>query len=67
MKLQLFHEIQQMDSLDNWEAATLILRRSSYQVKVNSTETSQIAENFSKHLSVCFCFSCIVINKKKNR
>ncbi|KAJ9680328.1 hypothetical protein PVL29_019597 [Vitis rotundifolia] len=52
IKLQLFHEIQQMDSLDNWEAATLILRRSSYQVKVNSTETSPIAENFSKHLSI---------------
>ncbi|XP_010661246.1 uncharacterized protein LOC100262416 isoform X2 [Vitis vinifera] len=48
----MFSVLLLMDSLDNWEAATLILRRSSYQVKVNSTETSQIAENFSKHLSI---------------
>lgn len=52
-----FMKSMQMDSPD-WEAATLILRRSGFQVKVNSTETLPISENFSKRLSVCFCFSC---------
>ncbi|KAK0599333.1 hypothetical protein LWI29_004340 [Acer saccharum] len=40
-----------MDSSENWEAATLILKRSSFQIKINSTE-SEIGETFSKELSV---------------
>lgn len=41
-----------MDSSENWEPTTLILRRSTYQVKVNKTEAVVIAEKFSKDLSV---------------
>ncbi|KAK3180299.1 hypothetical protein Dsin_032751, partial [Dipteronia sinensis] len=40
-----------MDSSEKWEAATLILKRSSYQIKINSTE-SEIGETFLKELSV---------------
>lgn len=42
-----------MDSSENWEPAALILRRSGYQIKINSTEAVVIAEKFSKELSVC--------------
>ncbi|KAJ4721440.1 Microtubule-associated protein [Melia azedarach] len=41
-----------MDSSENWEPATLTLRRSSYQIKLNSTETVVIEEKFSKELSI---------------
>ncbi|ONI21945.1 hypothetical protein PRUPE_2G098900 [Prunus persica] len=41
-----------MDSSENWEPAALILRRSSYQIKINSTEAVVIAEKFSKELSI---------------
>ncbi|XWS42809.1 hypothetical protein CRYUN_Cryun16bG0046300 [Craigia yunnanensis] len=41
-----------MDSSENWEPATLTLRRSSYQIKINSTETVEIAERYSKELSI---------------
>ncbi|KAL5834784.1 hypothetical protein ACOSQ4_014281 [Xanthoceras sorbifolium] len=40
-----------MDSSENWEAASLILKRSSYQIKINSTE-AVIGETFSKELSI---------------
>lgn len=42
-----------MDSADNWEPATLFLRRSGYQIKINSTEALVNAEKFSNDLSVC--------------
>lgn len=45
----------QTDSSDNWEPVTLILKRSSYQIKINSTEAIVITEKFSKELSVCLC------------
>ncbi|XP_024022224.1 uncharacterized protein LOC21406593 isoform X1 [Morus notabilis] len=41
-----------MDSPENWERTTLILRRSSYQIKINGTEANVIAEKFSKDLSI---------------
>ncbi|XVF30616.1 hypothetical protein REPUB_Repub16aG0073800 [Reevesia pubescens] len=41
-----------MDSSENWEPATLNLRRSSYQIKINSTEAVEIAEKYSKELSI---------------
>ncbi|EXB70658.1 Lysine-specific demethylase 3A [Morus notabilis] len=47
---QLFSTL--MDSPENWERTTLILRRSSYQIKINGTEANVIAEKFSKDLSI---------------
>ncbi|OMO99797.1 hypothetical protein CCACVL1_03628 [Corchorus capsularis] len=41
-----------MDSSENWEPATLILRRSSYQIRINSTEVVEISEKYSKELSI---------------
>lgn len=41
-----------MDSSENWEPATLLLRRSSYQIKINSTENVAFSEKFSKDLSI---------------
>ncbi|KAF5451922.1 hypothetical protein F2P56_026976 [Juglans regia] len=41
-----------MDTSENWEPTTLSLRRSSYQIKINSTEAVVIAEKFSKDLSI---------------
>ncbi|CAL0324382.1 unnamed protein product [Lupinus luteus] len=41
-----------MDSSENWEPATMFLRRSGYQIKINSTEAVVVAENFSKDLSI---------------
>ncbi|XP_004307300.1 PREDICTED: uncharacterized protein LOC101293522 [Fragaria vesca subsp. vesca] len=41
-----------MDSAENWEPATLFLRRSGYQIKINSTEALVIAEKFSNDLSI---------------
>lgn len=41
-----------MDSSENWEQATLFLRRSGYQIKVNGTEAIVVAEKFSKDLSI---------------
>ncbi|KAJ4841811.1 hypothetical protein Tsubulata_001717 [Turnera subulata] len=40
------------DSSDNWEPATLILRRSGYQIKSNNKEAVVIAERFSKDQSI---------------
>ncbi|XP_062154090.1 uncharacterized protein LOC133862323 isoform X3 [Alnus glutinosa] len=39
-------------SSENWESTTLLLRRSSYQIKINSTEAVVIEEKFSKDLSI---------------
>ncbi|KAM7508920.1 hypothetical protein LguiA_019373 [Lonicera macranthoides] len=47
-----FNVLLLMDSSENWEPTTLILRRSSYQVKVNRTEVLVIEEKFSKDLSI---------------
>ncbi|GAB4862046.1 hypothetical protein Ancab_037300 [Ancistrocladus abbreviatus] len=41
-----------MDSPENWEPATLILRRSGFQVKINRIDVIQIQEKFSKDLSI---------------
>lgn len=41
-----------MDSSENWEPTTLILRRSGYQIKINRTEAVVIAERFSKEFSI---------------
>ncbi|KAF3447576.1 hypothetical protein FNV43_RR12763 [Rhamnella rubrinervis] len=41
-----------MDSSDNWESSTITLRRSSYQIKINSTEETAIQNKFSKDLSI---------------
>ncbi|OIW01062.1 hypothetical protein TanjilG_14245 [Lupinus angustifolius] len=43
---------RQMDSSENWEPATMFLRRSGYQIKINATEAVVVAENFSKDLSI---------------
>ncbi|XP_019465378.1 PREDICTED: uncharacterized protein LOC109363574 [Lupinus angustifolius] len=40
------------DSSENWEPATLILRRSGYEIKINATEAVVVAEKFSKDLSI---------------
>ncbi|KAL7204030.1 hypothetical protein ACSBR2_017153 [Camellia fascicularis] len=41
-----------MDSSENWEPSTLILKRSNYQIKLNKTQAVVIAEKFSKDLSI---------------
>ncbi|KAK9911344.1 hypothetical protein M0R45_035261 [Rubus argutus] len=41
-----------MDSAENWEPATLYLRRSGYQIKINSTDAVVVAEKFSNDLSI---------------
>ncbi|KAK6243662.1 hypothetical protein QUC31_010071 [Theobroma cacao] len=41
-----------MDSSEKWEPATLTLKRSSYQIKINSTEAVEISEKYSKELSI---------------
>ncbi|XP_059633748.1 uncharacterized protein LOC132276365 isoform X2 [Cornus florida] len=41
-----------VDSSDSWELATLILRRSNYQIKVNRTQAVFKAEKFSKDLLI---------------
>ncbi|GMP42409.1 hypothetical protein CsSME_00012169 [Camellia sinensis var. sinensis] len=41
-----------MDSSENWEPSTLILKRSNYQIELNKTPTVVIAEKFSKDLSI---------------
>ncbi|KAK8690048.1 hypothetical protein V6N13_088753 [Hibiscus sabdariffa] len=41
-----------MDSSENWEPATLTLKRSSYLIKINSTEAVEISEKYSKELSI---------------
>lgn len=42
----------QVDSSENWEQATLILRRSGYEIKIIRTGVALIAEKFSKQSSV---------------
>ncbi|TQE08991.1 hypothetical protein C1H46_005374 [Malus baccata] len=41
-----------MDSSDDWEPATLVLRRSGYQIRINSTDAVSFEEGFSKELSI---------------
>ncbi|XP_015895448.3 uncharacterized protein LOC107429267 isoform X4 [Ziziphus jujuba] len=41
-----------MESSENWEASTLTLRRSNYQIKINSTEDIVIQNKFSEDLSI---------------
>ncbi|XVF06777.1 hypothetical protein REPUB_Repub06bG0080200 [Reevesia pubescens] len=47
-----FNVLLLMDSSENWEPATLSLRRPIYQIKINSTEAVEIAEKYSKELSI---------------
>ncbi|KAE7999224.1 hypothetical protein FH972_003679 [Carpinus fangiana] len=49
-----FNVLMLMYSSENWEPTTLLLRRSSFQVKINSTEEVVIHEKFSKDLSIKF-------------
>ncbi|XP_004510196.1 uncharacterized protein [Cicer arietinum] len=48
----MFSVLLLMDSSENWEQATLFLRRSGYQIKINGTEAPVVAEKFSKDLSI---------------
>uniref|UniRef100_A0A7N2LHG1 Uncharacterized protein n=1 Tax=Quercus lobata TaxID=97700 RepID=A0A7N2LHG1_QUELO len=48
----MFRVLFLMDSSENWEQATLFLKRSSYQIKINSSEAVGIQEKFSKDLSI---------------
>ncbi|XP_061363248.1 uncharacterized protein LOC133306885 isoform X3 [Gastrolobium bilobum] len=47
-----FNVLLLMDSSDNWEQATLFLRRSGCQIKINVTEDVVVSEKFSKDLSI---------------
>ncbi|KAK8464618.1 hypothetical protein PHAVU_010G034800 [Phaseolus vulgaris] len=40
------------DSSENWERATLYLRRTGYQIRINGTEATVVSEKFSKDLSI---------------
>ncbi|KAI9116120.1 hypothetical protein K1719_013050 [Acacia pycnantha] len=46
-----FHVLLLMDSSENREPATLFLRRSGYQIKIDSSEEVVVAEKFSSDLS----------------
>ncbi|XP_027334578.1 uncharacterized protein LOC113849124 isoform X2 [Abrus precatorius] len=48
----MFSVLLLMESSENWEQATLFLRRSGYQIKINGTEAAVVAEKFSKDLSI---------------
>ncbi|CAH2055197.1 unnamed protein product [Thlaspi arvense] len=41
-----------MDSTESWEPATVILKRSSYQIKTNNVEAVVISEKYSKELLI---------------
>ncbi|KAL9248712.1 hypothetical protein AKJ16_DCAP10393 [Drosera capensis] len=41
-----------VNSIENWESATLKLMWSGFQVKINKTECAQIVEKFSEDLSI---------------
>ncbi|KAJ4958205.1 hypothetical protein NE237_025316 [Protea cynaroides] len=47
-----FNVLLLIDSSDIWERTTFILKRSSYQVKINSMEVVVIEENYSDDLSI---------------
>ncbi|XP_070011576.1 uncharacterized protein [Nicotiana sylvestris] len=47
-----FNVLMLVESSENWEPATIFLRRSSFQVKVHRTQAVVIAEKFSKELSI---------------
>ncbi|XP_023641736.1 uncharacterized protein LOC17893232 isoform X2 [Capsella rubella] len=41
-----------MDSSESWEPATVILKRTSYQIKTNNVEALVISEKYSKELQI---------------
>ncbi|CAN8269708.1 unnamed protein product [Cochlearia groenlandica] len=41
-----------MDSTESWEPATVVLKRSSYQIKTNNVEAVVISEKYSKELLI---------------
>ncbi|KAI4347745.1 hypothetical protein L6164_008528 [Bauhinia variegata] len=47
-----FSVLRLMDSSENWEPASLFLRRSGYQIKISGTGSIVVAEKFSKELSI---------------
>ncbi|CAI9103358.1 OLC1v1001822C1 [Oldenlandia corymbosa var. corymbosa] len=47
-----FNVLMLIDSSENWETATLFVRRSSFQVKVYRTQAVVIAEKFSRDLAI---------------
>ncbi|XP_055807160.1 uncharacterized protein LOC129875936 isoform X2 [Solanum dulcamara] len=47
-----FNVLMLVDSSENWEPATIFLRRSSFQVKVHRTQDVVIVEKISKELSI---------------
>ncbi|KAI9092955.1 hypothetical protein K1719_027478 [Acacia pycnantha] len=47
-----FHVLLLMDSSENWEPATLFLRRFGYQIRIDSSEEVVVAEKFSSDLSI---------------
>lgn len=47
-----FSVLMLIDSSENWEPATIFLRRSSFQVKVHRTQEVVISEKFSRDLSI---------------
>lgn len=58
-----------MDSSDHWEAATLILKRTGYQIQIDKTQAVVVSEKYSNDLAVCFTFgalTCTLKQKKHN-
>lgn len=49
----LVHGNRQVISSETWEPALLILKQSSYEIKLISTGEVAVSEKFSKELSVC--------------
>ncbi|GAA0148170.1 hypothetical protein LIER_36663 [Lithospermum erythrorhizon] len=45
-------QLSMTDSDENWEPATLTLKRSNFLVKLYKTEAVMLAEKFSKDLSI---------------
>lgn len=53
-----------MDSSENWEATTLILKRAGYQIQINKTQAVVISERFSNDLAVCFTLGASTLTKE---
>ncbi|XP_022147034.1 uncharacterized protein LOC111016067 isoform X2 [Momordica charantia] len=47
-----FNVLLLIDSSENWEPASISLRRSGYQIKMGNTESVVIAEKYSRELSM---------------
>ncbi|KAK4270530.1 hypothetical protein QN277_023556 [Acacia crassicarpa] len=47
-----FHVLLLIDSSENWEPATLFLKRSGCQIRIDSSEEVVVAEKFSSDLSI---------------